>query len=641
MNEPTNGQSAGIIAILQRAGRQWRGLVADTNGDTPRVLAWETFDDARAGRIADWIAKHDADRVVGVLPASAVVCRTCALPDADAIQLRQALELQAEAHLIGTAPAHRQAMAMLPKAPGETSRIGIMLSWPQAAAFELPATGLDATYASDIAALAALLDGHRPEEPLLWLDRSDGSVALVITHAGGAAFRAARELAHTEQGWSDRVGAVLAETALDAGHTASFTESLVQSLSRNLAGFESDAAELRAPREIIQSAQQRVRGAPSETDWWRTFGVTVGALLAGTDQLASLTQLRRDAPIEKPSAAQRILGAMSNKKTAGRILIACVVILALWPLTSARLRLLALQVRFADIEGIVRTAQTNETRLEMYRALEQRAWPMTKLLSDLACNTPRGIELQLVDLKHEGNVFSVSGTTKPHEARSAQEVVAQMQQNLRASGIFTDIYHSWGDRNNFGAYEFSLSGKVAHPYRTYDYPLELDFAEWSLADRLYGSGSPPAQAQSTQMPLGTETPAKETVAANDDREVDPVAKPEDTEQEPDELASAESGRRPPGARPPRSVPRNNRNFVPGPAPLGRGDNRLPGGAVPASQNIPEPLSEAQINAMTLPEVDEAVGLIATALARSHPDDATKVRLKNEWNLLWDRKRTGR
>ncbi len=640
MTEPTNGQSTGIIAILQRAGRQWRGLIGDTAGDAPRILAWETFDEARADRIADWIATHNAERVVGVLPASVVVCRTCSLPHTDTIHLHQALQLQAEAHLMGTAPAHRQAMAVLENVPGETSRTGIMLSWPEAAPFELPATGLDATYASDIAALAALLDGHRPEEPLLWLDRFDGSVALVMTHAGGATFRAARELADTEQGWSDHVGAVLAETALDAGHTAPFTESLVQSFSQNLAGSKSNAGELRAPDEILRSAQQRVHGAPNETDWWRTYGVTVGALLAGTNHLAPLTQLRRDAPIEKPSAARRILGAMSNKKTAVRIVIACVVILAFWPLASARLRLLALQIRFADIEGVVLAAQETQTRLEMYRALREHAWPMTKLLSDLACNTPRGIELQLIDLKHEGDVFTVSGTTKPYEGLSPQEVVAQMQQNLRATGIFTEIYYSWGDRNNFGAYEFTLSGKVAQPYRTYDYPVDLDFGQWTLADRLYKRDTPQKQGESTQVSSETEAPADETAVAVDDSTIEPSAKAEDADRESEALVSAENGRRAATGRP-RGVPRNSWTFIPGDAPLSRGDNRSPGGAVPASRNVPEPLSEAQINAMTLPEVTESIGLIAKALERSHPDDATKVRLKNEWKLLWDRKRAGR
>ncbi|MCH8315868.1 MAG: hypothetical protein IIA64_07830 [Planctomycetes bacterium] len=644
MSEPTNGQpTGGIIGVVQRAGRNWRCLIGQTDTGVPRITAWEEFDASQAGRIPDWLAKHDVQRVVGVLPASAVVCRTCSLPHTDAIQLQQALQLQAEAHLLGTAPPHRQATAVLDNAPGETSRTGIMLSWPQAAPFELPETGLETTYASDIAALAALLDGSRPDEPLLWLDRSDGSVALAITYAGGVAFRAARELADTEQGWNERVGSVLAETALDAGHTAPFTESLVESLTEHLAGFDPNTAVLIAPHNILQSAQQRVHGAPNEEDWWRTYGITVGALLAGTDQLAPLTQLRRDAPVETPSAAQRLLTAMSNKRIATRIVIACLIILALWPLAAARLRLLALQVRFSDIKEYVDAAQKNETQLEMYRALRQHAWPMTKLLSDIACNTPRGIDLQLIDLKHEGDMFSVSGTTKAYEGRSPQEVVAQMQQNLRAGGIFTEIYYSWGDRNNFGAYEFTLSGKVAQPYRTHEYPVSLDFGKWTLRDRLYNGNTPPAQAQSTtDTSAPAEAAAGEALAAKDDPEIKPTLKLEDGNEKPDELASAANGRRPSSARP-RPVPRpgSSRSFVPGSAPLSRGNDRSPGGGVPASQNIPEPLSEAQINAMTLPEVTESIGLIARALERSHPDDATKVRLKNEWNLLWDRKRAGK
>ena len=643
MSEPTNGQpTGGVIGVVQRAGKNWRCLIGQTDAGVPHITAWEEFDAPRAGRIADWLAEHDVQRVVGVLPASAVVCRTCSLPDTDAIHLHQALQLQAEAHLLGTAPPHRQATAVLENAPGETNRTGIMLSWPQSAPFELPETGLETTYTSDIAALAALLDGSRPDKPLLWLDRSDGSVALAITYAGGVALRAARELADAQQGWSERVGSVLAETALDAGHTASFTESLVESLTEHLAGLDPDTAVLIAPHDILQNAQQRVQGAPNEEDWWRTYGVTVGALLAGTNQLAPLTQLRRNAPVEAPSVAQRVLTAMSNKRNATKIVIACLIILALWPLAAARLRLLALEVRFADIKEYVDAAQKNETQLEMYRALRQHAWPMTKLLSDIACNTPRGIELQLIDLKHEGDMFSVSGTTKEFEDRSPQEVVAQMQQNLRAGGIFTDIYYSWGDRNNFGAYEFTLSGKVAQPYRTYEYPASLDFGESTLADRLYKSKTPPVEAQAAETSTPSETPANEALVATDDPEIEPIAKLEEGNENPDEMASAANGRRPRSARP-RVVPRpgSGRSFVPGSPPLSRGDDRSPGGGAPPSQNIPEPLSEGQINAMSLPEVDEALGQVATALQRSHPDEVTKERLKNEFKLLWDRKRAGR
>jgi hypothetical protein len=130
------------------------------------------------------------------------------------------------------------------------------------------------------------------------------------------------------------------------------------------------------------------------------------------------------------------------------------------------------------------------------------------------------------------------------------------------------------------------------------------------------------------------------LVARNDPDIEPTVKPESGNETPGDMASAANGRRSPSARP-RSIPRSDRNFVPGSAPLFRSDDRSPGGGVPSSQIIPEPLSEAQISAMTLAEVDEAVGQVATALQRGHPDEATKKRLKDEFKLLYDRKRSGR
>ena len=223
---------------------------------------------------------------------------------------------------------------------------------------------------------------------------------------------------------------------------------------------------------------------------------------------------------------------------------------------------------------------------------------------------------------------------------SPQEVVAQMQQNLRAGGIFTEIYYSWGDRNNFGAYEFTLSGKVAQPYRIYKYPVSLDFGKSTLADRLYKTITPPDEALAAETSSPSETPANETLVARNDSDIQPNVTPENGNETSDDMASAANGRRPPSARP-RVIPRSDRNFVPGSAPLSRGNDRSPGGGVPSSQIIPEPLSEAQINAMSMAEVDEAVGQVATALQRGHPDEATKKRLKDEFKLLYDRKRSGK
>ena len=53
------------------------------------------------------------------------------LPAAEPEQLEQALSLQAEAALLGVAPEHRMASAVIDAAPGETNRAGLVIAWPE------------------------------------------------------------------------------------------------------------------------------------------------------------------------------------------------------------------------------------------------------------------------------------------------------------------------------------------------------------------------------------------------------------------------------------------------------------------------------------------------------------------------------
>lgn len=638
MKQRANGQSNGITGVLFRAGKKWRGLIAEINDQKPRLLAWEEFDASRLSRIDSWLAKHGATSVIGVLPASTVICRTCSLPDADQDRLELALQLQAESHLPDSSAPYRQAMAVLEKSPGDANRTGIMVSWPETAQFAIPRINLPVRYAPDISALAALLNGHRPSKPLLWLDQTDGSVAIAITHAAGAAFRATRELARYAEQWQNGVARVLAETALDAGHTPQFTEELVDSTKAFIKGLDNNSAALLAPNEIFDQAELRVQNAPVEDSWWQTYGLGVGILLANSSQLSPLTELLQEAPIQTPSIASRVANHFSNKKTATAIIISCLVIVAIWPLVAARIRLTALNLKFPDLELKQLESQARQVvaKLEMYKELKTHAWPMTKLLSDIACNTPRGIDIQMIDLKHAGAMLIISGTTKPSNELSAQEVVALMQENLRSTGIFSDIYLKWGDPNNFGAYEFSFTSKIVQPYRIHDYPIELDFAVWTLRDRLYNPGSQPGETQANDnlaaadetMPADSQ--AIEVVAK------DPVSQNDATIEQPGEPLAAVTNPRKGFARPDR-IPRGIINSRP-PGSIPGIDDRGDGSISPAGRDIPEPLTAGQIEVLNLDEVNEAVSLRAKALHRGHPNAETETRLKEEFRLLWDRKR---
>src|SRR5690606_13406464 len=146
---------------MHRTGSIWRGIIANTRGDRPVILGTREFAADQITRLDDWLNQHTVGSVLCVLPAGTVICRNCSLPEAEPDQLNQALRLQAEAHLLGIAPPHRLAMAVLDSAPGETSRSGIILAWPENAAFDPPPTVRPITFTPDIASLAALLDGER------------------------------------------------------------------------------------------------------------------------------------------------------------------------------------------------------------------------------------------------------------------------------------------------------------------------------------------------------------------------------------------------------------------------------------------------------------------------------------------------
>jgi len=109
VTDKTAAQSNGsTVAVLHCTGSVLRGLVG-TPGANPTVTAWQEFSADDAERIGAWLDEYGATSVIGVLPAAAVVCRTCTLPDVPPAQLEQALALQAEAHLLAEVPEHRRA----------------------------------------------------------------------------------------------------------------------------------------------------------------------------------------------------------------------------------------------------------------------------------------------------------------------------------------------------------------------------------------------------------------------------------------------------------------------------------------------------------------------------------------------------
>lgn len=633
MKKPhTPSADPNVLAILHRSGRVWRGLIAKLNtrdgissGErtaAPSVVATREFTAEQAGSLDAWLDEHRPARVLSVVPASAVICRTCVLPEASPEQLAQALQLQAEAHLLGIAPPHRLGMAVLSAQAGETTRIGLVLAWPDSAVVPIPPTKQDLRFVPDVAAMAALMNGHRPTEIPLYLDREDGSVALAVSHAGGLSFRATREEPSNLEQWTRGIGRIAAETALSVGHSGSFIEQLVVQSKQHASTIGAGHAKLFLNSEIITTATTRVHGTTTDSEWWSDFGIAVGALLACTGPLAAMTRMQQTPDIQQPTLIGAVTQALSKPRVAACAVMACIAMLMFGPLAINGIRYLILKARFSDVQTQLASATRTRQQVAVYQEMErQKVWSMTKLLSDLACYTPIGIELETVRVE-SGQEVSIGGTAIAQENRTPAQLVALMQENFRTHGLFSDISVSAGKTDNLGRYRFDLSAKVAKPFSQPILKEDMDFATKTYGERLYGEAARPsagtttASAQPTsgsavtQPDLMPDTPAQATASAPPVEDV-----PLDIESP---TARERSGTR-----------------IGGAAGANPADDPSDGGSGVDPRAVPPPLDVEQVKVMSVAELKDALSKIGKARQSRDLDKETQDRLRQEWNLVME------
>lgn len=617
------------LGVLHRAGGIVRGLIV-SEGTRPRVVAWREFGPDQADRIDGWLDQYNVERVLGVLPASAVICRTCTLPNAEPEALAAALRLQAEARMPGTTAPHRLTMAVLPSARGETSRSGLLIAWPLAATAELPRLARDIEYVADVAALAAILNGARPDEPLLWVDPTDGAVAVAITHAGGAVLRAARGEGASPDAWRQSVGRILAETALSVNHTGAFTESMVAEAARRMSLLRPGAAALLLPGALLESLRERLVADRTDPAWWQEYGIAVGAALARCGPLEPLTHLRFAEPTERPSPWRAIADRLATPDAAIKTVLVCVLVFLLGPMIAARVRLALVDLRSANLDQLEKEVQATNAGLVMYDQLKDRSWPMAKILSDLACNTPVGVDVDQVRIRY-GEPIQLSGRVRGEGDESAPEVLNRMQEQLVAARIFTDVLTTWDEGDGHGTYEFTLTAQAPRPFVRPPYDVDLDFGAWTLADRLYGKGKPTE---------ATPTPKQVAAAPTIDEQIMGITGAPTGTIPPDNGVPIEA-LRPPGDEtegPIEIVELPNTGGGKGMGPdAGNWGDSGGTGALPPSANIPEPLTEQEVAAMDVSQAYDAMARVAEARKRLKDLDApTKERLTREFKLVRER-----
>jgi len=620
-SQPDRSQEDHVILLTQRVGRAWRCLFASIQEEcNPIVLETVIVEDLKA--LENLIKSKKLSSIYVILPGSSTVCRTTTLPDVDDEQILEALRLQAEAKFLGGTPEHRRAIAAVDSSVGETNRVGLIVAWPEKSTLEVPPCLQEAYFVPDVGAIAALLDGQRPTDPIIYADPEDGTVTIALSHANGAALRATREDSTSNASFIEGITRVTRETASSHNHTPAFTDSLIESLQSSLANQSFDGPILLLPNIVIEDASKRLQHVPSDdVSWWCTWGVTVGGLLAVTGSLRTLTSMKRKAPELHPSTIENLMTRCDKKSVAMKLTVAAVLLLALGPAIVSGLKLAVLDVLNPELDA--RYGEVVEQRKQqiVYKELGKSAWPMTKIAADVVNNVPIGIDLERVSIT-VGEPISIRGRAINTDGKSAAELIAVMQENLQATNMFKDIQFSYDPAGTYGDREFDLWATVVNPLKRPRYATEVDFGRWTYAMRQAGlePGEETEFVEVGLQPSGTNEGSPINEADQESR--DTVNETPVLIGDVDPTNDRERRRPPSGG----GGGSGTGNFSDNPNQGGGGGLR-----------VPEPLDPALIQLMSESEARVALTDVTEGLQHvSRGDDDTKKRLRNEMRLLLDR-----
>ncbi len=635
--------------------------------------------------LSGFLESSAAARTVVLLGGGQSRCRVYELPKAPEAQLESALRLQVEGAQLGSVPAHRVVVAVLPPSTG-TTRHGVSIDWPPSEAPPaLPAVVIAnrrVTFASDPTALVAMACTPGVRGPLLFVDGAKGLVSLAIHTPRGLAVRSARE--DVSDG-ADAVVRLVAETALHHGVDAGTIDLLAAQVREAVdsaagAGFGCT----RADRERLAAAI----GAPIDAGWWRTHARTAGTAIAATGPLQSLAGLLAHEPGEEPDALGRVLNRLTEPRVLTGVIVAAIAALALGPLAIAFLdyQLMRWKVSSVGADQFRSIVAANDRLITLYKERSTRTWPMTKLLADLACCTPEGIDFEQVTIVHDETI-SIRGKAHKTGSLSGPDLILRMEQLMQESGVFDKIIKGWDPPNQLGDTQFTLSAAITRPTHLIALSEEQDWGKRPLVERRYGpirrnaepdgageapgaegageagapiaersseadaaavaaehsgvaaaaegdrragpgeSGAAPATAPATARAATPPAPDGTAAAGAETPPAAEASGAEGAAAENARRAAPESGRRPED----RNLASSGSASGAGPVPNERAGRAGPGTSEPEA--APESPSDQQIAAMSKEEALAAASAIAKARSNKSFDEETRKRLKEDFDRL--------
>ena len=477
---PDNLERPHRAAVFRSLNGGWSVLLGEIHEGAVRIEETRTFsdqahipretgnEDETAGKseIDTWLEEKRNPNVLVLLPAAQTISRVLHLTETESEeQVDQDLRLKAESHLLGGAPAHRVGMAALPAREGQP-RQGILVSWPANASIVPPSYVEGLSYVPDTAALLGMLPVQPSSQALIHADRDSGSVALVLDSSEGLLVRSTREQISDAESWSGKIVHAVMETAIAGHETTENIKKLKAHLEESLGQENAGTTE----REILlvpESAQQhleKITEGSGDSTWWRTWSLSVGALLANAGELNPLTRLQLRKKAESLSPVGEMTRHFSTIQVMSMMLVAVFIAATFIPIFAAWMRLSVVESKVDDIQSLKASLANFEQQKAVYEEMSGRSWPMTKLLGDLANCIPLGIEADTIIIT-EGDGVTLRGRSGSFQGASPNQLINEAMQRMDDTEVFGEIKFTSDPEDSSGLIQFSITATVIDPYR--------------------------------------------------------------------------------------------------------------------------------------------------------------------------------
>ena len=395
--------------------------------------------------------------------------------------LVRALEVLGDGELPERVPSWRRACGALRTNGSHTA---LLTAWmpSEADAADDGSGTMYATAAAAVARVAALAEGC-----VFASDDSQGVLIVAAQGPEGLLVRALRE-APEVVGSDEHVMRRLREAAAAVGLPESAVHEAVAGSAQPWEGCRAGWSD-----GLGAALAGAVAGWPNDTNDAAAALLPVGAgMLALADDAATrvLAGIRLSKPAERVTAVQRLDAWLVSPRHVAAACVVLLLVLLFVPLLAAKMRESMLSDKVQQAEALRTQYEADAKTAAIYRQLNERVWPMTKMMAEVTAAAPVHVVLESVRMDSTAQVdiegFVQVAPSGPTLEGPPEGLLTQYEAALNELGTLAAVTVARREVEG-DSVEFQIAARVRSA--TTRASLPMDYADMPLAEVLYGEGA--------------------------------------------------------------------------------------------------------------------------------------------------------